>query len=69
MTVVRSFFKFDKSLFSYTTSLGTVSLFSLMLPMVFESLSNNIQNLVNTAVLSGYSEDSVAAVGSTSTVL
>lgn len=66
---MRSFFKFDKSLFSYTTSLGTVSLFSLMLPMVFESLSNNIQNLVNTAVLSGYSEDSVAAVGSTSTVL
>ncbi len=66
---MKKFFSFDKSLFSYTTSLGTISLFSLMLPMLFESVMNNVQSTVNMAVLSGYSEASVAAVGATSTVI
>ncbi len=66
---MKNLFKIDKSLFSYTTSLGTISLFSLMLPMLFENISNNVQNTVSTVVLSGYSENSVAAVGSTTTVI
>ncbi len=69
MTAIKKFFTFDKSLFKHTSSLGTLSLFSLMLPMLFESAMLYMQNTVNTAVLSGYSEDAVSAVGSTSTVI
>ncbi len=49
--------------------MGTLSLFALMFPMLFESAMVYMQNTVNTAVLSGYSEDAVSAVGSTSTVI
>ncbi len=69
MTALKNLFKFDKSLFRYTSSLGTLSLFSLMLPMLFESAMLYLQNTVNTAVLSGYSDEAVSAVGSTSTVI
>ncbi len=69
MTAIKNWFKFDKSLFKHTSSLGTLSLFSLMFPMLFESAMLYLQNTINTAVLSGYSEDAVSAVGSTSTVI
>ena len=69
MTAIKNWFKFDKSLFRYTSSLGTLSLFSLMLPMLFESVMLNLQSTVNTVVLNGYSEEAVSAVGSTSTVI
>ena len=49
--------------------MGTLSLFALMFPMLFESAMVYMQNTVNTAVLSGYSDDAVSAVGSTSTVI
>lgn len=69
MTAIKNWFKFDKSLFKYTSSLGTLSLFALMLPMLFESVMLNLQNTVNTVVLNGYSDDAVSAVGSTSSVI
>ena len=55
--------KFDKSLFNVTTSSGTLNLFKLTLPLLFESVMLYMLGTVNTAVLSGYSENSVAAVG------
>ena len=55
--------KFDKSLFNVTTSGGTLNLFKLTLPLLFESVMLYMLGTVNTAVLSGYSENSVAAVG------
>ena len=49
--------------------MGTVSLFSLGIPMLFETVMNTLQGTVNTAVLSGYSETSVAAVGAVNTII
>ena len=59
---------FDKSLFTVTSSVGTISLFALMLPILFELVMNHLQGTVNTAVLSDYSEAAVSAVGSVNTV-
>ncbi len=63
MTAIKNWFKFDKSLFRYTSSMGMLSLSSLMLPMLFESAMLYLQNTVNAAVLSGYSDDAVSAAG------
>ena len=60
---------FDKSLFTIASSVGTVSLFSLTMPLMFENIMNRLQGMVNTAVLSGYSETAVAAVGAVNTVI
>lgn len=49
--------------------MGIVSLFSLGIPMLFETVMNTLQGTVNTAVLSGYSENAVAAVGAVNTVI
>ena len=62
-------FAFDKELFRSTSSLGTVTLFSLMLPILCESVMNQLIGTVNTAVLSGYSDEAVAAVGSANRVV
>ena len=69
MATIKNWFKFDKSLFKYTTSMGTLSLFALMFPMLFESATLYLQNSINTAILSGYSANAVSAVGSTSTII
>ena len=59
---------FDKELFTVHSSVGTVTLFSLILPILFETVMNQLQGTVNTAVLSNYSEVSASAVGSVNTV-
>lgn len=59
----------DRSLFKVTSSLGTVHLFSLAIPMLLESILNNLLGTVSTLVLSGYSEDAVAAVGAANSML
>lgn len=60
---------FDRSIFTIKSSVGAVSLFSLMLPLLFESIMNSLQGTVNTAILSGYSENAAAAVGAANTVI
>lgn len=60
---------YDKELFTVRSSLGAVTLWSLALPLMFECVMNNLQGTVNTAVLSGYSETAVAAVGATNTII
>ncbi len=60
---------YDKKLFTVSSDLGTVSLFSLGIPMLFETVMNTLQGTVNTAVLSGYSETAVAAVGAVNTII
>jgi len=60
---------YDKELFTVRSPMGTVSIFSLGIPILFENVMNNLQGTVNTAVLSGYSEVSVAAVGAVNTVV
>ena len=54
---------FDKDLFVLNSSAGKLTLFSLALPILFELIMGNLQGTVNTAVLSGYSDNAVAAVG------
>lgn len=60
---------FDKELFTVTSSVGTVSLFSLTMPMIFENITSTLQGMVNTVVLSFYSDTAVAAVGAVNTVV
>ncbi len=62
-------FGFNFSDFSVTTSIGTVTLLSLAIPIFLEVLMNNLLGTVNTAVLSNYSEQAAAAVGTANTVL
>lgn len=47
-----------------TTSLGSLNLISLAIPIFLELVFNNLIGTVSTAVLSGYSEEAVAATGS-----
>lgn len=60
---------YDKSLFSVHSSVGTISLWSLAAPLMFENIMNRLQGIVNTAVLSGYSETAVGAVGAANSVI
>ena len=53
----------DKNLFTVDSSTGKIAFFSLLWPMLFESVSSNFLATVNTAVISGYSEAAAAAVG------
>ena len=54
---------FNRELFVLKSSAGQISLFSLAIPILFEMIMNALQGTVNTAVLSGYSDNAVAAVG------
>ena len=57
------------SIFSVTSSLGTINLFSLAIPLLLETVANRLIGFLNSVVLSGYSENSVAAVGSANSVI
>lgn len=58
-----------ESLFTVTTSLGTVSLFSLGIPILVEIILNRMLSTVNTVVLGGFSDSAVAAVGGVSPII
>ena len=60
--------KFDKSLLTVTTSLGSISLVTLAMPLFWESIFNNLIGTLSTIVLSGYSEAAVAATGTVNIV-
>ena len=59
----------NNPLYTVSGSLGTISLFSLALPMLLETVANRLIGFLNSAVLSNYSEESVAAVGSANSVI
>ena len=54
---------FDLSVFSLSTPVGKVSFAALFLPILFENASTMILSTVNTAVISGFSENAAAAIG------
>lgn len=56
--------KFDTSLFRFDTETGTVTLIGIFWPIFLETLFTQLLGTVNTAILSGFSENAVAAVGS-----
>ena len=60
---------FNRELFVLKSSTGQISLFSLAIPILFEMIMNALQGTVNTAVLSGYSDNAVAAVGAVNPVI
>lgn len=60
---------FDPSLFTVKSSLGTLTLFSLLMPLLFEAVMNQLQGTVSTIILSGYSDNAVAAVGAVNPVI
>ncbi len=51
-----------------TTSLGSLNLITLAVPILVEMIFNNLIGTVSTAVLSGYSEEAVAATGTVNIV-
>ena len=59
---------FDRSLLTVTTSLGSINFMTLVIPILMESIFNNLIGTVSTAVLSGYSEEAVAATGTVNIV-
>ena len=60
---------YDKSLSRIETPQGTLSLFAIFLPLLVESLLTNSMGTVNTLILSQYSDDAVAAVGTANQLL
>ena len=60
---------FKSELFVLESPVGRVTLLSLAIPIFFEYIMNNLQGTVNTAVLSGYSDNAVAAVGAVNPVI
>lgn len=67
--MLKKYFSIDRSLFTVESSMGTLKLFSLLFPILFENVMLNLQGTVNTAVLSNYSETAVAAVGAANTLV
>ena len=67
----QSFIKrtFNNPDYTVSTSLGSLNVFSLALPLLLETVASRLIAIINSAVLSGYSENSVAAVGSANTIL
>ncbi len=59
---------FDKSLLTVTTSLGSLKLIPLAIPIFLELLFNHLIGTVSTAILSGYSDEAVVATGSVNIV-
>lgn len=62
-------FQFDRSLLKVTSSVGTIRLFAVALPLLMENIMNNLLGTVSTIVLSGYSENAVAAVGAANSLI
>lgn len=58
----------DKNLLTVTTSLGSLNLISLAIPIFLELVFNNLIGTVSTTVLSGYSEEAVVATGTVNIV-
>lgn len=59
----------EKSYFKVTTSIGTISLFSVAIPLIFETITNNLIGTINTVVLSSYSQAAVTAVAAANSLL
>lgn len=60
---------YDKELSRIDTPQGTLTLFSVFVPFLVESLLTNSMGTVNTLILSQYSDDAVAAVGAANQLL
>lgn len=57
------------SLFRLQTDVGTVTFLSLFFPFLFETAMNMVLNTVNTAIISGFSENAAAAVGACAAII
>lgn len=66
---MKSFFILDKSLFTVDTPQGRLTLSKVFFPLLVEMLLLNTMGTINTLMLSQYSDDAVAAVGSASQLL
>lgn len=68
-TLFRKLFSYDASLATFETSNGTMTLPQIFIPFFIEMLLLNLMGTINTFMLSHYSDDAVAAVGSASQIL
>lgn len=62
-THLTKFFSYDKSLATFETQSGTMTLPKIFVPFFIEMLLLNTMGTINTMMLSHYSDDAVAAVG------
>lgn len=58
-----------RELLTVRSSLGDINLISLVVPLICEHILNTLIGTVNTAALSGYSQESVSAVGTVNTLI
>lgn len=65
-TSMKNFFKYDKSLATVETAQGVQTLPKIFFPLLLEMLLLNLMGTINTLMLSSYSDDAVAAVGTAS---
>lgn len=63
------FFTYDRSLATFETQSGTMTLPKIFVPFFIEMLLLNMMGTINTMMLSHYSDDAVAAVGAATQVI
>ena len=63
------FFRYDKSLGTVDTVQGRLTLSKIFIPLMVEMLLLNMMGTINTLMLSHYSDDAVAAVGTASQLI
>lgn len=66
---MKTFFTYDKSLSTVDTPQGRITLAKVFFPLLVEMLLLNTMGTINTLMLSQYSDNAVAAVGSASQLL
>lgn len=62
-TLLTKFFSYDKTLATFESESGTMTLPKVFVPFFLEMLLLNMMGTINTLMLSHYSDDAVAAVG------
>ncbi len=59
----------DKSLFSVRDENGKLNLFAISLPLFLQLISNNLLQMINTAILSNYDQNLITAMNASSTII
>lgn len=60
---------FDRKLFTVTTSIGSINLFAVAIPLLIEHILYNLLGTMNTIILNGYSADAVVSVSTANSMI
>ena len=68
MNLLKKIFSYDKTLASFETPKGSMTLPKIFIPFFIEMFLLNTMGTINTLMLSHYSDDAVAAVGASNQI-